>query len=94
VNTLEQVRLFGPDLLVLDLNQRLDGRLLLARLKQDFRTRAVRIATVTGKDDAAVRRFCLEHHVASHELKPLRSTYLEDLVGYRSVLTRRPAQVA
>lgn len=93
-NTLDQVRLLNPDLLILDLKQRIDGRLLLARLKQDLRTTSVRVATVFGREDVNVQRFCKEHRVTSHDLKPLMPTYLEKLVGYRSVMNRRPAQVA
>lgn len=93
-NTLDQARLINPDLLILDLQQRIDGRLLLARLKQDVRTSALRVVTIAAREDSVVRRFCNDHRVAAHDLKPLSSGYLEKHVGYRSILTRSPASVA
>lgn len=81
VNTLDQVRLLSPDLVVLDLSQRIDGRLLLARLKQDPRTSFVRIAAIAAREDKNVQRFCREYGVASYDLKPLMPGYLERLTG-------------
>lgn len=81
VNTLDQVRLLSPELVVLDLNQRIDGRLLLARLKQDPRTSFVRIAVVAAREDKNVQRFCREYGVASYDLKPPMPRYLERLTG-------------
>lgn len=75
--TLDQTRTFAPQLLILDLAQRIDGRLLLARLKQDPKTAYLRIAALAPRDDDRVHRFCVEYGAASYSLKPVSFAYLE-----------------
>ena len=76
-NTLDQARMLAPDLLIIDIAQRIDGRLLIARLKQDRNTAQVRIAALAAREDEKVHRFCREHRVASYSLKPVMPSYLE-----------------
>lgn len=61
-----------PDVIVLDINQgRLDGRDVLARLKEDPETRDIRVVMLTGVEDQLTRHDCLSMGADDYVVKPL-----------------------
>lgn len=80
-NTLDQARLMMPELLILDINQRIDGRLLLARLKQDARTASLRVVVLSARNDESIQRFCREMRVADFQMKPLTPNYFSRVLS-------------
>lgn len=60
----------APDVIVLDVHQRVDGRDLLARLKRDERTAHLPVVVLSGIEDHFMRHLCLELGAAEYVLKP------------------------
>ena len=50
----------GPRVIILDIHQHLDGRDLLAQLKQDPETRDCKVIVLTGVEDQFTRHVCFE----------------------------------
>jgi CheY-like chemotaxis protein len=67
---LELARTRKPDLIVLDINQHIDGRDLLSQLKKDPATRDIKVLVVTSSDDEFLRATCLELGAVELVLKP------------------------
>lgn len=65
-----------PDVILLDLHQRIDGRDLLARLKQDPATRDLRVVMLSAEEDQFMRHTCLELGADDYEVKPFDPTFL------------------
>ncbi len=59
-----------PDLILLDLRQKVDGRDLLASLKRDPETRDIKVVVLSGVEDQFTRRTCLELGAFDYETKP------------------------
>lgn len=70
-HVLELARAHRPALIILDVNQNIDGRDLLARLKRDPDTRELSVLMVSGCDDPFTRSVCLELGAADFFYKPL-----------------------
>jgi two-component system, OmpR family, response regulator AdeR len=67
---LELARTQKPDLIILDINQHIDGRDLLSTLKKDPATRDIKVVVLTSADDEYLRDTCLELGAHAFELKP------------------------
>jgi CheY-like chemotaxis protein len=65
-----------PDVILLDVHQRIDGRDLLARLKKDPETRDVKVVILSAVEDQFMRRVCLELGAEDYEVKPFDPTFL------------------
>jgi len=69
-NLEELARVHRPAVILLDLQQKRDGRDQLALLKKDANTREAKVVMLTGVDDPFVRRTCLELGAEDVELMP------------------------
>lgn len=81
---LGQARLLQPDMIILDAKGAIDGRLLLAMLKQDMRTCGLRVAMLSDAPDERLHRFCREQRALHLQAKPLPSDYLATLIQVRA----------
>jgi CheY-like chemotaxis protein len=69
-----------PDLIVLDINQPVDGRDVLAHLKSDPLTRDVPVIVLSAVEDQFTRLTCLELGAADYAVKPLDVAFVAKLV--------------
>lgn len=65
-----------PAVIVLDIHQRIDGRDLLARLKNDPETRDLKVVILSANEDQFMRHVCLELGAADFEVKPFDPTFI------------------
>jgi len=65
-----------PDVILLDVHQRIDGRDLLARLKRDPETCNMKVVILSAVEDQFMRRTCLELGAADYEVKPFDPMFL------------------
>jgi CheY-like chemotaxis protein len=65
-----------PDVIVLDIHQRIDGRDLLARLKKDPDTRDLKVVILSANEDQFMRHLCLELGAEDYEVKPFDPTFI------------------
>ena len=72
----ELARRHQPDLIILDLNQGVDGRELLIALKADPWTRAIPVVIVSGSDDEAAVTECLSLGAAAFGEKPFDDEFV------------------
>lgn len=72
--TSEQVEVLAtshrPAVILLDVNQKQDGRDLLAQLKRSPRTRDAKVVMLSGVEDQFVRSTCIELGAEDYEVKP------------------------
>ena len=73
---LELARLHRPQVIVLDIHQRVDGRDLLAQLKKDPETRECQVIVLTGVEDQFTRHVCFDLGAVDYEVKPFDSTFM------------------
>jgi CheY-like chemotaxis protein len=59
-----------PAVILLDVNQKQDGRDLLALLKKSPRTRDAKVVMLSGVEDQFVRSTCIELGAEDYEVKP------------------------
>lgn len=65
-----------PDVVVLDIRQRVDGRDLLAQLKRDPATRDIHVVVLSAVEDQFTRHVCFELGAEAYEVKPFDSTFI------------------
>lgn len=75
-NVVDVARRLKPDVILLDLCQRIDGRDLLARLKRDPTTCNVKVIVLSAVEDQFMRHVCLELGADDYEVKPFDPTFL------------------
>ncbi len=68
-----------PDVVILDMNQKVRGPELLRQLKEDPATRSIPVVMVTGWCEPEDRRACAELGAEYCELKPVRADFWERL---------------
>lgn len=68
-----------PDVILLDLHQRIDGRDLLARIKKDPELRNVKVVVLSAVEDQFTRHTCLQLGAEDYEVKPFDPTFLRRL---------------
>ncbi len=73
---LELVRTHRPEVVILDINQRIDGRDLLAQLKRDPETRNTAVVVLSGNDDQFTRTLCLQLGADDYQTKPVDPTFM------------------
>ena|SRR5690349_3957240 len=59
-----------PAVILLDVNQKQDGRDLLAQLKRSPHTRDAKVVMLSGVEDQFVRSTCIELGAEDYEVKP------------------------
>lgn len=70
-----------PQLIVLDINQGIDGRRLLAGLKAEPMTKDIQVVMVSGYLDPQIAETCMRLGAALCEQKPLGLEFLDRLVS-------------
>lgn len=75
-HVVELARAHRPSVILLDVNQRIDGRDLLARLKKDPETAGCTVIMLSGRDDQFTRTLCLELGAHDYVAKPLDPTFM------------------
>lgn len=75
-NVVSLAREHHPDVILLDVHQRVDGRDLLSRLKSDPETRDVTVIVLSGIEDQMMRRNCLELGAEDYAVKPFGPIFL------------------
>jgi CheY-like chemotaxis protein len=78
-----------PAVIILDVNQVVDGRELLARLKQNPRTRDLQVIMLSGAQDAAVHQSCMKLGAAAFVVKPVE----EDFVSLLTYLAEKASRL-
>ncbi|HEX4620096.1 MAG TPA: response regulator [Myxococcaceae bacterium] len=68
-----------PELIVLDVNQPVDGRDVLAQLKKDPGTRELPVIMLSAVEDQYTRLTCLELGALDYAVKPIDITFLTKL---------------
>lgn len=68
-----------PDVILLDVHQRVDGRDLLATLKKDPETRNTKVVILSAVEDQFMRHTCLELGAEDYEVKPFDPTFIRRL---------------
>ncbi len=69
-------RAVQPDVIVLDIHQRVDGRDLLAKLKKDPATAHLKVVILSANEDQFMRHLCLELGAVDYEVKPFDPTFI------------------
>lgn len=72
----ELARSQRPDVIILDVNQRIDGRDLLAKLKKDPETRDIKVIMLSGHEDQFLRHTCLELGAEDYDVKPFDPCFI------------------
>ena len=67
----EMAKQLHPDLIILDIHQKTDGRVLLGRLKRDPDTSDIRVLILSGVEDQLTRHMCLSLGAIDYEVKPM-----------------------
>ena len=68
-----------PDVIILDVNQKIDGRDLLAALKQDPITSHIKVIMLSARDDQPTRHTCFELGADDYEVKPFDITFVRKI---------------
>src|SRR4051812_43820950 len=80
-NVLELARRHKPAVIILDLTQPIDGRDLLAQLKRDPDTRAIKVIVLSGHSDQNTRHICFRLGADDYETKPVDSRFMTRVAG-------------
>jgi two-component system response regulator AdeR len=75
-NVLALARQHRPAVIILDIHQPLDGRDLLAQLKQDPLTRDCKVIILSGVEDQHMRHQCFQLGAEGYEVKPFNATFM------------------
>ena len=65
-----------PDVILLDVHQRIDGRDLLVQLKRDPETCDLKVIILSAVEDQFMRRTCLELGADDYAVKPFDPAFL------------------
>ena len=76
-HVIDLARRHRPEVIILDINQRIDGRDLLSRLKKDPATRNSRVIVLTAIEDQFTRALCLQLGADDYQTKPIDSTFMQ-----------------
>jgi len=88
---LDMARTLQPDLIVLDVHQKVDGRVLLARLKRDPKTKAIRVLMLSAVEDQITRHMCLQLGAMDYEVKPMDSGFISKVMRLVGIDPNVPA---
>jgi two-component system, OmpR family, response regulator AdeR len=93
-NVVTLARECHPDVILLDLHQRIDGRDLLADLKRDPTTKDVKVIVLSAEEDQFTRHTCLELGAADYEVKPFDPTFLRRVLRLVNDNEAAPAAIS
>jgi CheY-like chemotaxis protein len=83
-NVVELAEKHHPNVIVLDIGQSVDGRVLLGALQRSRNTRDIPVVVLTGEQHPMIRTFCLALGAKAFQQKPVDRTFvrlLGDLAG-------------
>jgi DNA-binding response OmpR family regulator len=69
-----------PDLIVLDVHQKVDGRVLLGRLKREPKTHHIPVLILSGVEDQLTRHMCLSLGAVDYDVKPWDSVFMRKVM--------------
>jgi CheY-like chemotaxis protein len=75
-DVVELARTLQPDVIILDIHQKVDGRDLLARLKRDPQTQNLKVVILSANEDQFMRHLCLQLGAEDYEVKPFDPTFI------------------
>jgi CheY-like chemotaxis protein len=75
-DVVELARTLQPDVIILDIHQKVDGRDLLARLKKDPQTQGLKVVILSANEDQFMRHVCLQMGAADYEVKPFDPAFI------------------
>jgi two-component system, OmpR family, response regulator AdeR len=73
---LELARTQQPQVIILDVNQRIDGRDILAKLKRDPETKDIKVIMLSAIEDQYTRHVCFELGADDYALKPTDACFM------------------
>jgi CheY-like chemotaxis protein len=82
-----------PEVILLDVRQRVDGRDLLSHLKKDPETRGLMVVMLSAVEDQFMRRVCLELGAEDYAIKPFDPSFMQK-ISRLAHATRREASAA
>jgi DNA-binding response OmpR family regulator len=92
-HVVELVRRHQPEVVILDLNQRVDGRDLLARLKRDPETARAHVVVLSSVEDQFTRTLCLQLGADDYQTKPMDPTFMTRIARTARAKAGAPAPV-
>jgi CheY-like chemotaxis protein len=69
-----------PDLIILDVHQKTDGRVLLARLKREPELRDIRVLMLSAVEDQLTRHICLRLGAIDYDVKPMDVSFMRKVM--------------
>jgi CheY-like chemotaxis protein len=84
-NVVSVARDLQPDVIILDVHQRIDGRDLLASLKKDPATAHLKVVMLSANEDQFMRHLCLQLGAETYEVKPFDPTFLRRIARLATV---------
>ncbi|MDQ3264171.1 MAG: response regulator [Myxococcota bacterium] len=90
-HVLQLARERKPDLIILDVNQRTDGRDLLASLKKDPSTRDIKVLMLSAYEDQYIRHQCLELGAEDYVVKPFDAVFISKVARLCGLLLEASA---
>lgn len=90
-NVLALARQHHPAVIILDIFQRLDGRDLLAQLKQDPATRDCKVIILSAIEDQQMRHQCFQLGADAYEVKPFAATFMPRVARLAAAVTEQAA---
>lgn len=75
-DVVELARALQPDVIILDIHQKVDGRDLLARLKKDPQTQGLKVVILSANEDQFMRHLCLQLGAEDYEVKPFDPAFI------------------
>jgi CheY-like chemotaxis protein len=92
-DVLALARKHQPEVILLDVRQRVDGRDLLSHLKKDPETRGLMVVMLSAVEDQFMRRVCLELGAEDYAIKPFDPSFMQK-ISRLAHATRREASAA
>lgn len=80
-----------PKVIILDVNQHIDGRDLLAALKKDPATRDIKVIMLSAREDQFVRHVCLQLGAVDYDVKPFDLAFARKVARLAGVADPPPA---
>jgi len=75
-NVFQFAKTHRPAVIILDVMQRIDGRDLLAQLKNDPETKQIKVIMLSAIEDQYVRHLCFTLGADDYTVKPIDGTFM------------------
>ncbi|MFL5320767.1 MAG: two-component system response regulator [Myxococcaceae bacterium] len=84
-HVVEMAEQHKPDVIILDVRQKVDGRDLLAKLKANPQTSRCKVIMLSGVDDQFTRHTCFELGADDYEVKPFDICFMNKVARMAGV---------